>query len=174
MADASRTTSCLTLCHLQVLVHPISHGALSQGRLPDPWIMRAEDIYQAPSAKFLADEVIEGFELVPADAVNELVVKFERIVGSTYYSVKPEMRAPEVKNTAAPVRFDASVPSLPGKDVNATSHPVSSSVLPAPAALQRVPTPALHQLLYHCAPQVVSGLPWSCLALAVHRLLANS
>ena len=96
-------------------------------------------------------------------------MKFERIVGSTYYSVKPEMRAPEVTNTATPFRAEASVPAPPGKDTNATSYAVSGGYPPAPAASQTSHNSALHQLLYSRPPQVPLGLLWCWAALAANR-----
>lgn len=91
-------------------------------------------------------------------AVDELVVKFERIVGSGYYSIKPEMKgAHEVVNPSAAFRPEGAVPTPPARDVNASNAYSSSAAFlhtQQPPVSQASNNMALQQLLYQRPSQV--------------------
>ena len=85
-------------------------------------------------------------------AVNELVVKFERITGSTYYTIKPEIKgASEVGNHPGE-RPEGSIPTPPGRDVNVNNSHSSNGSFPAanppmPVVMPTANNSAFHQLL---------------------------
>ena len=94
-------------------------------------------------------------------AVNELVVKFERITGSTYYTIKPEIKgASEVDNPPGE-RPEGSIPTPPGRDVNVNSSHSNGSYPaanpPMPVVMPTANNSAFHQLLGPRSSQVGPG-----------------
>lgn len=109
--------------------------------------MRAEDILAFIEDGSYSEALLSESGLCMT-AVNELVIKFERIVGSDYYSVKPEMRAPEVSAPSTgfqPEPASGSTTQSRGA-VTTAGHP---STGPPQAANN-----ALQQLLYQRPQQV--------------------
>lgn len=65
------------------------------------------------------------------DAVNQLVVKFESIIGSGFYTIKPEMKGAHEVNSKG--YLDSSVLTPPGRDVGVNSF--SSASFGAPSGI---------------------------------------
>lgn len=89
---------------------------------------------------------------MPVAAVNELVVKFESIIGSGFYTIKPEMKGAHEVNSKG--FLDPSVLTPPGRDVGASSFPSASF-----GQSQTIPQTSsnnlpLQQILGHHAQQV--------------------
>ena len=82
------------------------------------------------------------------DAVNQLVIKFESIIGSGFYTIKPEMKGAHEVNTKG--YLDPSVLTPPGRDVGANSF--SSASFGAPVSNNN---PLQHILGHH--PQQASS-----------------